>query len=148
MLPRWAYGYVQSKERYKTQDELVATVKEFRDRKIPLDVIVQDWSYWISSQWGGDIDTARYPDIAKMIRDIHEQNARVIISIWPNPSDRSTAGKALKDAGCRLHAGRHALHRLLPSRGAQTLLGNRRVEALWPARHGRLVVRLDRTRER
>ena len=99
MLPRWAYGYVQSKERYKTQDELVATVKEFRDRKIPLDVIVQDWSYWISSQWGGDLDTARYPDIGKMIRDIHEQNARVIISIWPNPSDRSTAGKALKDAG-------------------------------------------------
>ncbi len=102
MLPRWAYGYVQSKERYKTQDELVATVKEFRDRKIPLDVIVQDWSYWISSQWGGDLDTARYPDVAKMIRDIHEQNARVIISIWPNPSDHSTAGKALKDAGYTL----------------------------------------------
>ena len=102
MLPRWAYGYVQSKERYKTQDELVATVKEFRDRKIPLDVIVQDWSYWISSQWGGDLDTARYPDIGKMIRDIHEQNARVIISIWPNPSDRSTAGKALKEAGYTL----------------------------------------------
>ncbi|MEO7933319.1 MAG: glycoside hydrolase family 31 protein [Chthoniobacterales bacterium] len=99
MLPRWAYGYVQSKERYKTQDELVATVKEFRDRKIPLDVIVQDWSYWISSQWGGDVDTKRYPDVAKMIRDIHKQDARVIISIWPNPSDLSTAGKALKDAG-------------------------------------------------
>ena len=102
MLPRWAHGYVQSKERYKTQDELVATVKEFRDRKIPLDVIVQDWNYWISSQWGGDLDTARYPDIAKMIRDIHEQDARVIISLWPNPSDRSAAGKALKDAGYTL----------------------------------------------
>ena len=99
MLPRWCYGYVQSKERYKTQDEIVATVKEFRDRKIPLDVIVQDWSYWMPGQWGGDIDTGRYPDVAKMIRDIHEQNACVMISIWPNPSERSTAGKALKDAG-------------------------------------------------
>ena len=47
MLPRWAFGYVQSKERYKSQDEVIATVKEFRERKIPLDVIVQDWNYWI-----------------------------------------------------------------------------------------------------
>ena len=99
MLPRWSYGYVQSKERYATQDELVSTVKEFRRRKIPLDVIVQDWNYWLPDQWGGDVDTSRYPDVAKMIRDVHEENARVIVSIWPNPSDRSTAGKALKAAG-------------------------------------------------
>lgn len=102
MLPRWALGYIQSKERYKTQDELVATVKEFRDRRIPLDLIVQDWNYWIPGQWGGDVDVKRYPDIPKMIRDIHAQNARVMISIWPNPSDRSTAGKALKADGYTL----------------------------------------------
>ncbi len=102
MLPRWSYGYVQSKERYATQDELVATVREFRRREIPLDVIVQDWNYWIPDQWGGDVDTSRYPDVAKMIRDVHAENARVIISIWPNPSDRSTAGQALKAAGLTL----------------------------------------------
>lgn len=100
MLPRWAYGYVQSKERYKTQDEVVATVKKFRDRKIPLDVIVQDWSYW--TQWGGDVDAKRYPDIARMVRDIHDQNARVMISIWPNPSEKSTSGKAIQSAGYTL----------------------------------------------
>ena len=102
MLPRWSYGYTQSKERYKTQDELVSTVKEFRQRKIPLDVIVQDWSYWFPNQWGGDVDTTRYPDVAEMIRNIHAENARVMISIWPNPSDRSTAGKALKAGGYTL----------------------------------------------
>ena len=102
MLPRWSYGYVQSKERYQTQDEVVATVKEFRDRKIPLDVIVQDWSYWLPDQWGGDPDTSRYPDIAKMVREVHDQNTRVMISIWPNPSERSSAGNALKAAGYTL----------------------------------------------
>ncbi len=100
MLPRWAYGYVQSKERYKTQEELIDTVKEFRKREIPLDVIVQDWNYWL--QWGGDVDKKRYPNIAKMTREIHDLNAHVMISIWPNPSDQSVAGKALKEAGYML----------------------------------------------
>ena len=99
MLPRWAFGYVQSKERYRSQEELVATVKEFRQRKIPLDMIVQDWNYWIRGQWGGDPDPQSYPDIAAMTKAIHDQNARVMISIWPNPSPKSTAGKALAEGG-------------------------------------------------
>lgn len=99
MLPRWAYGYVQSKERYTSQDEVVATVKAFRDRKIPLDVIVQDWNYWNRGQWGGDPDPKFYPDIAKMVDRVHALNAHMMISIWPNPSETSTAGKALKAAG-------------------------------------------------
>jgi len=102
MLPRWAYGYVQSKERYKSQDEVVATVKEFRDRKIPLDVIVQDWNYWFPGQWGGDPDPKFYPDIAKMVKGVHDLDAHIMISIWPNPGDRSTAGKAMKGAGFTL----------------------------------------------
>jgi alpha-D-xyloside xylohydrolase len=102
MLPRWAYGYVQSKERYTSQNEVVAIVKEFRDRKIPLDVIVQDWNYWLPGQWGGDPDPKFYPDIAKMVKGVHDLNARIMISIWPNPSDRSTAGKAMKEAGFTL----------------------------------------------
>ena len=102
MLPRWSFGYVQSKERYTSQDELIATVKEFRQRKIPLDVIVQDWNYWIRGQWGGDPDPKPYPDIAAMTKAIHDQNARVMISIWPNPSPASTAGKALAEGGLTL----------------------------------------------
>ena len=99
MLPRWAFGYVQSKERYRSQDELIATVKEFRQRRIPLDVIVQDWNYWLPGQWGGDPDPQFYPDITAMTKGIHDQNARVMISIWPNPSPKSTAGKALAEGG-------------------------------------------------
>jgi alpha-D-xyloside xylohydrolase len=100
MLPRWAYGYVQSKERYKTQDEVVDTVKEFRKRKIPLDLIVQDWNYWKPDHWGSPVpEASRYPDLSAMTKAVHEQNARVMISIWPNPSPLDAPGKELKEGG-------------------------------------------------
>lgn len=85
MLPKYAFGYTQSKERYKSQDELVNTVREFRKRQIPLDLIVQDWRYWPKDAWSGFIwDKERYPDPARMVDDIHDMNANVMISIWPN----------------------------------------------------------------
>ena len=102
MLPRWAFGYVQSKERYRSQDELIETGKEFRRRKIPLDVIVQDWNYWHAGQWGGDPDPKFYPDISAMTKALHDLNVRVMISVWPNPDERSTAGRALREGGYML----------------------------------------------
>ena len=100
MLPRWAYGYVQSKERYKTQDEVVDTVKEFRKRRIPLDLIVQDWNYWTPDHWGSPVpEAARYPDLSAMTQRVHDQNAHVMISIWPNPSPLDAPGKELKEGG-------------------------------------------------
>jgi alpha-D-xyloside xylohydrolase len=100
MLPRWAFGYVQSKERYKTQDEVVDTVKEFRKRRIPLDLIVQDWNYWTPDHWGSPVpEAARYPDLAALTKGVHDQNAHVMISIWPNPSPLDAPGKELKEGG-------------------------------------------------
>ena len=52
MLPRYMFGYIQSKERYTNSQELVDVVKEYRRRQVPLDVIVQDWNYWPAGQWG------------------------------------------------------------------------------------------------
>jgi alpha-D-xyloside xylohydrolase len=100
MLPRWAYGYVQSKERYKTQDELIDTVKEFRRREIPLDVIVQDWNYWQSGRWGSPVpEASRYPDIGKMTDTAHNLGAHVMISVWPNPSPQDPPGRELHEGG-------------------------------------------------
>lgn len=84
ILPHWAYGFWQSRERYKTQEEIVNTLKEFRQRRIPIDNIVQDWSYWKEDDWGShEFDPARFPDPQKMIDDIHAMNARIMISVWP-----------------------------------------------------------------
>ena len=83
MYAKWAYGFFQSKERYKTQDEIVSIVDEFRRRQVPLDVIVQDWYYWEPQPWGSHyMNRERYPDPVKMNRDVHDRNAKIIISVW------------------------------------------------------------------
>lgn len=84
VMPKWAMGFWQSREHYRTQDEIVSTLKEFRDRHIGIDNIVQDWNYWPEDAWGShEFDAARYPDPAKMVQDIHDMNAHVMISVWP-----------------------------------------------------------------
>ncbi len=83
LMPKWAMGFWQSRERYKTQDEILTTVKEFRDRKIPLDNIVLDWSYWKEPEWGNQqFDPARFPAPAEMMKTLHAQHANLMISVW------------------------------------------------------------------
>ncbi len=84
LMPKWAMGFWQSRERYKTQDEILSTVKEFRDRKIPLDNIVLDWSYWKEPEWGSQqFDPERFADPDGMIKTLHSQNVKLMISVWP-----------------------------------------------------------------
>ncbi|HUQ09346.1 MAG TPA: TIM-barrel domain-containing protein [Steroidobacteraceae bacterium] len=100
MLPRWAYGFWQSRERYKTQTELVDTVKEYRKRKIPLDNIVLDWNYWPENAWGShEFDASRFPNPKKMVDDVHGLNAQVMISVWPKFYPETANYKELDAAG-------------------------------------------------
>lgn len=84
MFPLWVYGFFQSKERYKSQDELVDVVKKYRELKVPLDGIIQDWQYWGSNYlWNAmDFLNEEFPNPKKMTDDIHKLNAHVTISIW------------------------------------------------------------------
>ncbi|NSA90147.1 TIM-barrel domain-containing protein [Clostridium beijerinckii] len=85
MLPKWALGYIQSKETYRNQEELVEVVKEYRKRNVPIDCIVQDWHTWEEGLWGNKrLDKNRYPDIGKANKEIHDLNAHTMVSIWPN----------------------------------------------------------------
>jgi alpha-D-xyloside xylohydrolase len=85
IMPLWAMGLWQSRERYKTQNELLDVVKEYRKRNIPLDNIVLDWFYWEEDKWGDHgFDRKRFPDPEGMITEIHKKlNARIMISVWP-----------------------------------------------------------------
>jgi len=85
MLPKWAFGYVQSKERYSTQDELLEIAREYRERNIPLDIIVQDWQTWEEGFWGQkSVDKKRYPDLAGCIDELHKLDVKIMFSIWPH----------------------------------------------------------------
>jgi alpha-D-xyloside xylohydrolase len=84
IMPKWAMGYWQSRERYKTQEEIVSNLKEFRDRKIPIDNIVLDWNYWPENAWGSHkFDAERFPNPKGMVDSIHAMNAKMMISVWP-----------------------------------------------------------------
>lgn len=84
VMPKWAMGFWQSRERYKTQDELIGALKELRRRQIPVDNIVLDWSYWPEDAWGShEFDAARFPDPEGMVQGVHDLNAQIMISVWP-----------------------------------------------------------------
>ncbi|MBN2000656.1 DUF5110 domain-containing protein [candidate division KSB1 bacterium] len=91
LMPKWALGYIQSKERYKTQQEIIDIAKEYRERQIPLDVIVLDWQYWDDGLWGQkSFNQERFPDPQSMMQTLHsELNMHLMISVWPKMSVRS-----------------------------------------------------------
>jgi len=98
LLPKWAYGFWQCRERYTSAQHLVETVKEFRNRQFPLDVIVQDWQYWGNKGWGvPEFDETNYPNPSEFIKQIHDLNAHFCISIWSNPDKNSTLGQKLTE---------------------------------------------------
>ena len=101
LYPKWAYGYFQSKERYRSFDEMRAVVSEYRSRQIPLDTIVLDWQYWGGLGWNPlrFDESGPFQDPAGRIQEIHDLNAHIIISIWPNVTDQSEVYKELAEAG-------------------------------------------------
>lgn len=84
MFPLWTYGFFQSKERYKSQEEAVDVVKKYRDLKVPLDGIIQDWQYWGNNYlWNAmEFLNVDFPNPQKFVNDVHKLNAHLTISIW------------------------------------------------------------------
>ncbi len=83
MMPRWAFGLWQSRQRYETQQQSLDTVDGFRSRRIPFDTIVQDWFYWPENAWGSHrFDPQRFPDPDGWVKAIHDRHARLMISVW------------------------------------------------------------------
>ena len=100
LLPRWAYGFWQSRDHYETQQELLGVVAKYRQLGIPLDNIVQDWRYWKDDAWGShEFDRSRYPDPRAMIARVHALHAHFMISVWPKFYPTTANYKALAAQG-------------------------------------------------
>jgi alpha-D-xyloside xylohydrolase len=82
MLPKAAYGYIQCKQRYRTQAEVLDVAKGYRDRHLPADVIVVDWFYY-TKMGQMDFDPVAWPDPAAMNRQLHDMGFQTMISVWP-----------------------------------------------------------------
>src|SRR3546814_17067345 len=78
-MPKWAYGFWQSRQRYETQEQLLDVMREYRKRRIQIDNIVQDWFYWPENAWGShDFDKTRFPDATAMVDEVHADRKRVV----------------------------------------------------------------------
>ena len=83
LFPKWAYGFWQCRERYLSQKQLLDAAAAFRQRQIPVDVIVQDWQYWGKYGWNAlKFDEQYYPDPAQMLRQLHAEDVHFAISVW------------------------------------------------------------------
>lgn len=104
MLPKWAYGYIQSKEQYYTADELADVVKKYRELQVPLDCVVQDWNSWEKDQWGQkSLDPTRYANMRERADEIHAMGAHTMVSVWPNMNTGTPNHTELFDAGYMLN---------------------------------------------
>lgn len=102
MLPKWAFGFWQSKERYKSADELLEVAAEYRRRRIPIDVIVQDWEYWGEKPCWNALrwDRTRYPNPQGTIARLHDEyRLRLLVSVWPGFGPETEVYRDLEAAG-------------------------------------------------
>jgi alpha-D-xyloside xylohydrolase len=97
MFGKWAYGFWQCKNRYKTQAELLGVAQKYRELKIPIDNIVQDWFWW--NRKGEHIFNENYPDPKGMIEQLHRENFHLMISVWPFFEPGSTAYETMDKNG-------------------------------------------------
>jgi alpha-D-xyloside xylohydrolase len=90
LFAKGVYGFIQCRERYSSQAEILDNAYQFRNRTIPVDVIVQDWNYWGSYGWGAmQFDPGAYPNPTQMIDSLHRMNYKYMISVWSNPQGAS-----------------------------------------------------------
>lgn len=105
MLPKWAFGYVQSQERFETAEELIEVSSKIQDAGFGLDTIVLDWESWPGGMWGQkSFDPKRFPDPSGMTARLHERNVHLMLSIWPNMNAITDNYKEFFDAGLLLPA--------------------------------------------
>ena len=120
LYPKWVLGFWQSRERYKSSQEIEETLAEFRKRHIPVDNIVQDWNYWKLDSWGShEFETDRYPNPQAMLDNVHKMHGRFMISVWPKFYDTVKNYKELDKKGWMYHqAVKDDIHDWLGFRGS------------------------------
>ena len=100
MFPKWSFGLFQSQDRYKSQAEILSVKDKYRNGKIPVDVIVQDWFYWEPNVIGSHVMwPERYPNPKAMVDELHKANIHAMISIWPVFSKGTTPYNQMAHSG-------------------------------------------------
>ena len=101
MLPLWSYGFMQSRERYRSSRELLDALHGYRERGVPIDCIIQDWQYWGNNyQWNAmEFLNEDFRNAQAMIDEVHAQHAKLMISIWASFGPMTKPGRELAAKG-------------------------------------------------
>jgi len=96
-MPEWMFGYIHCRERYSSSEEILANAAGFKERNIPLDVIVQDWQWWGKYGWNAlRFDEEHYPDPKALTDSLHRDNVHLMLSVWSKVDRNSVVGQALQ----------------------------------------------------
>jgi alpha-D-xyloside xylohydrolase len=100
MMPVWTFGYIHCRERFHSSQEILDTAQEFRRRRLPVDVMVQDWQYWGAHGWNAmRFDEKNYPDPAGLCHELHGMDLRFMLSVWSKISRDTELGKQFAARG-------------------------------------------------
>ena len=104
LFPYWTFGYWQSRERYKSQEETIGVVKKYRELGVPLDGIIQDWQYWGDNyHWNAmEFGNPNFPNPKAMVDAVHNLNAHIIISVWASFGPQTKQFPELEEKGMLL----------------------------------------------
>ena len=105
MLPLWSYGYMQSRERYKSSAEYLGVLRGYRERGVPIDCVIQDWQYWGNNyQWNAmEFLSDDFRDAQRMIDETHASHAHMLISIWASFGPMTKPFRELNAKGLMLN---------------------------------------------
>lgn len=100
LMPDYMLGYIHCRERYDTQEELLSNARKFKEKNIPVSVIVQDWQWWGKYGWNAmQWDEGKYPDPAAMVRELHSMDMKLMLSVWSKIDQNCELGKQMKERG-------------------------------------------------
>lgn len=107
MAPLWSYGFMQSRERYKSTDELLTVFRKYRALKIPVDVMIQDWQYWGSNYtWNAmEFNAESFANYKDMIKEVHDGGAKIMISIWSSFGPMTKQFREMEPKGMLMNIG-------------------------------------------
>lgn len=100
LMPRWSWGFWQSREHYETQEQELGVARTYRAMGVPLDAVVTDWQHWRPGEWGAmRFDPDRWPDPKGMVDAMHAMHVHLPVSIWARFDPDTANAKALAAAG-------------------------------------------------
>ena len=96
-MPKWALGYIHCRERFHSSQEILETANRFRQEKLPISMIVQDWQYWGKHGWNSmQFDEEHYPDPKALTDSLHKMNIRLMLSVWSKIDKNSEVGRQME----------------------------------------------------